>query len=303
MRLPPSHFFGRARLACSASGIEVSHRIAEGAPESVLTHTHEDAHFILVTGGDYVTAATGPASPARLGLIYNPPGTTHRDHFERGRGSFFAISVAPDVARAVLADLSTPSEPRQLIDACQYALTIAIARLCQRVEGGMSLEGLCLELLGSAHLKPWGETRAPPPWLRNALELLEDRYTEDLTVAAIARTVGVHPIHLARSFRRHLRCTAGEFARFRRLEKALELLARSALPLADVALSCGFADQSHLSRTFKACLGVSPGEYRASVSLGSTDKRTFRIDKTASAPVRTLAAWANQVRAGARHRR
>ena len=59
--------------------------LLEGAPESVVTHTHEGAHFILVTGGDYVTAANGAAAPDRGALIYNPPGITHRDHFARGR--------------------------------------------------------------------------------------------------------------------------------------------------------------------------------------------------------------------------
>src|SRR5215475_14403119 len=95
--LAPGQFFGGARLGRSVGGIEVSHRIAAGPPEQVLTHTHRDAHFILVTGGEYVSAA-GRARSTGPVLIYNPPGTTHRDHFERGRGSFFAISLAPAYA-------------------------------------------------------------------------------------------------------------------------------------------------------------------------------------------------------------
>ena len=300
--LAPGRFFGAARVSCSGLGVEVSHRVAEGAPESVVTHTHEGAHFILVTGGDYVTAANGAAAPDRGALIYNPPGITHRDHFARGRGSFFAISLA-SCAKAALSAIAAPAEPRRLIEARQYTLAAAIAGLCARGEGGLSLEALCLELLGSLDAAP-REPRAQPSWLGTAIELLDDRYAEELTVAEIARVVGVHPVYLARAFRRHLHCTPGDLARFRRLETALGLLGGTKQPIAEVALCCGFADQSHLNRTFMRCLGMSPAEYRASV--GPQDRsqrpvaRRFRIDKICSSPARRLAAWGSRIRTSSR---
>ena len=262
LHLAPGEFFGGARLGRSVGGIEVSHRIAAGPPEQVLTHTHQDAHFILVTGGDYVSAAdrrpgTGPV------LIYNPPGTTHRDHFERGRGSFFAISLAPGYAAVALAGTSVPSAPRYLTAPAQHALAMRIAATCAVEVATLSLDALCMELLGSLDARRRGLPVAPPRWLGSAVELLQDRYRDELTIAEIAAAVGVHPIHLARTFRRHLRCTPGEFARFRRLEQAASLLLRTAQPLAEVALSSGFADQSHFSRVFGRYFGLPPGEYRA----------------------------------------
>lgn len=259
--LAPGQFFGGVRLGCAVGGIEVSHRIAAGPPEQVLTHTHEDAHFILVTGGEYVSAAgrhgTGPV------LIYNPPGTTHRDHFERGRGSFFAISLAPGYAAAALAGTSVPDAPRYLTAPAQHALAGRIAAACAVEVATLSVDALCMELLGSMDARCRALPRAPPRWLGDAVELLQDRYREELTIAEIAAAVGVHPIHLARTFRRHLRCTPGEFARFRRLERAAALLVRTAHPLAEVALDSGFADQSHFSRVFARYFGLPPGEYRA----------------------------------------
>ncbi|HEY1873753.1 MAG TPA: AraC family transcriptional regulator [Steroidobacteraceae bacterium] len=259
--LAPGEFFGGARLGCSVGGIEVSHRIAAGPPEQVLTHTHEDAHFILVTGGEYVSAAgrrgTGPV------LIYNPPGTTHRDHFERGRGSFFAISLSPGYAAAALAGTGVPDAPRYLTAPAQHAIAMRIAVACAVEVATLSVDALCLELLGSMDARGRALPRAPPRWLGSAVELLQDRYREELTIAEIAAAVGVHPIHLTRTFRRHLRCTPGEFARFRRLERAASLLVRTAHPLAEVALDSGFADQSHFSRVFTRYFGLPPGEYRA----------------------------------------
>ena len=279
LHLAPGEFFGGARLGRSGGGIEVSHRIAAGAPEQVLTHTHHDAHFILVTGGDYVSAAGRPPDIGPV-LIYNPPGTTHRDHFERGRGSFFAVSLAPGYAALALTGTTVPDAPCYLTAPAQLALVMRIAATCAAEVATLSLDALCMELLATMDPRLRGPPSARPGWLARAVELLHDRYREELTVAEIATAVGVHPIHLARTFRRHLRCTPGEFARFRRLERAAALLQRTAWPLAEVALSSGFADQSHLTRVFTRYFGLPPGEYRllAGSTLGAL--RRFQTDKT-----------------------
>jgi AraC family transcriptional regulator len=301
LRLAPGQFFGGARLSHSSHGINVSHRIAIREPAEVLNHTHEDAHFILVTGGDYVSAAAGRPAADRAVLVYNPPGTTHRDHFQRGRGSFFAISLDPPKAAAALTGISTPDAPLHLVAPAQHAMALRIARCCASQATGLSLEALCLELLGSMDRH---DRREPPPpdWLQAAVELLHDRYVEDLTIADIAAGVGVHPVHLARSFRRHLRCTPGEFARFRRLEKAVELLGRTGRPLAEIALSCGFADQSHLNKVFARSLGLPPGEYRRLAGVAAARSRMFQIDKSAPPGWVKLRAWAVSTRARARKR-
>jgi AraC family transcriptional regulator len=281
LRLAPGEFFGGARLGRSGGGIEVSHRIATGPPEQVLTHTHQDAHFILVTGGDYVSAAGGRPDRGPV-LIYNPPGTTHRDHFERG-GSFFAISLTPAYAAQALGGSSVPDAPHYLTAPAQHALARRIAAACAAEVATLSLDALCMELLGSMDGRLRRVPAAPPGWLGSAVELLHDRYREELSIAEIAAAVDVHPIHLARTFRRHLRCTPGEFARFRRLEQATTLLLRTVQPLAEVALNSGFADQSHFSRVFARHFGLPPGEYRSLAASRAAVPRRFQIDKTHAA--------------------
>jgi AraC family transcriptional regulator len=280
--LAPGEFFGGARLGRSGGGIEVSHRIAAGAPEQVVTHTHHDAHFILVTGGDYVSAAGRPRGAGPV-LIYNPPGTTHRDHFERGHGSFFAISLAPGYAARALCGTSVPDAPRYLTAAAQHTLAMRIGAACSGEVAALSLDALCMELLGTMDAGLRRPPASPPGWLAAAVELLHDRYRDELTIAEIAAAVGVHPIHLARTFRRHLHCTPGEFARFRRLEQAAALLLRTGRPLAEVALSSGFADQSHLSRVFARYFGLPPGEYRTLAGSAAGALRRFQTDKTCAA--------------------
>lgn len=265
LQLAPGQFFGGTRLARSEAHIAITHRIAVGLPEEVITHTHLDAHFILVTGGAYVSSAEGRPGSGPV-LIYNPPGTTHRDHFERGRGSFCAISLTPAYASMALGGTAAPDAPRHLVVPAQQALALRIAASCAAEIAELSLDALCLELLGSMDARSPATPASAPAWLARAVELLRDRYRDELSVAEIAAAAGVHPVHLARTFRRHLRCTPGEFMRFHQLEHAASMLLRTARPLAEVALCSGFADQSHFSRVFTRHFGVPPGKYRALAS-------------------------------------
>ena len=66
---------------------------------------------------------------------------------------------------------------------------------------------------------------------------------------------------------RHLGTTLGQtvaaYIRQKRIEYACRALAETDAPLADVALAAGFADQSHLGRTFKRIMRTTPAAYRA----------------------------------------
>ena len=81
----------------------------------------------------------------------------------------------------------------------------------------------------------------------------------------------MHYVHLSRQFHKYNRCTVGELIRKRRVQYACQLLAYSKTPLAEIALMCGFSDQSHLSFLFKRYMGLSPSRFR---SLAAVDDRT-----------------------------
>jgi AraC family transcriptional regulator len=70
-------------------------------------------------------------------------------------------------------------------------------------------------------------------------------------------------VHLARTYRRHRRQTVGDRIRELRLDHACRWLATTCDSIADIALRCGFADQSHLARLMRRRLGVTPSQYRA----------------------------------------
>jgi AraC family transcriptional regulator len=107
------------------------------------------------------------------------------------------------------------------------------------------------------------DTRGPEPrWFRSLRDLLHSRFDEPLRVGELAREVGVHPVHLARVFRRRYRGTLGDYVRWLRLGRSIERMRQGNRPLADIALEAGFFDQSHFSRAFRSGLGRSPAAFR-----------------------------------------
>jgi len=277
-------FFGELQSRCSLNGITLSHRIAVGSPEEVKVHTHLEAHFLLVTSGRYVSSAKAIPN-RRATLIYNPPGTTHRDHFEQGKGSFFTVSVS--TARlAESAEAEMLPTAMHLSDEQACGLARALLMECGRWDACSALkaESLYSELLAAVFHRPSVANRARPSWLRSAYELIQDGYRENCGIGQIAKDVGVHPTHLARAFRAFFGCSPGDLLRARRLEKAAELLLKANVSLSEIALDCGFADQAQFTKAFRQIYGTTPGSYRRLSVRPFRSARMLHFDKTADTP-------------------
>jgi len=102
----------------------------------------------------------------------------------------------------------------------------------------------------------------PPNWLIQTRELLQDRFQESLSLSEIAATVGVHETHLSREFKRYFRLTVGDYLRRLRIEFACRQISASDVPLSEIALASGFADQSHFTKTFSQMMAMTPAAYR-----------------------------------------
>jgi AraC family transcriptional regulator len=235
------------------------HLLAANAPEDeVQTHTHDEAHFVLVLSGGYMSSArNAPAISNTPLLVFNPPGTTHRDRFYGGRGTFLAISGGIDThGYGYAMSVADPG-------AIQTARRIANAFHRQDL-GQLLLDGSAQQLVAACSAPTSDESRRahqPPAWLKIAFEMIYTSQDPQLSVAQVAAYVGVHPVHLARVFRHYLDCTPGDYLRGRRLERAAAAIGSTA-SLADAAYAAGFVDQAHLTRSFRSRYGITPAAWR-----------------------------------------
>lgn len=102
------------------------------------------------------------------------------------------------------------------------------------------------------------------PWqLRIAEETMLARIEQRLPISVVAQRCGISAVHFSRAFRRTTSETPHRWLMRRRLEKACALLVSTDETIADIALACGFSDQSHLTRTFSLLIGTTPASWRA----------------------------------------
>ncbi|HEY0928491.1 MAG TPA: helix-turn-helix transcriptional regulator, partial [Gemmatimonas sp.] len=219
----------------------------------------------------YVSTADG-APPVSEGvqLIFNPAGTTHRDRFAaRDKvvdGRFLTISLDADVMNEAAAFSRLPEHAAVVQSAQAQSIGMRLSRACTRGGGDASLtrHALTLELLSHVSATDDAQHVAAPVWLRVACEQLDDSLGGNCSIADVARTAGVHPVHLARVFRQHMGMSPADYLRRRRLEQARSLLRCTVRSLSDIALTCGFNDQSHFSNAFRAAHGMTPSAFRVS---------------------------------------
>ena len=256
-------FLGDSHVRREVGGFRLARMTPIVPARKVPFHTHEEASFVFVLSGVYCTEARrldGLCGPPTL--IYNPPGTRHRDRFASLAGAeFLGISIAAGVIREFAPRAFPVSIALHAPQALHAARGLADEWLTRDSASPLGVEGLCLELL--THATNAAEpANASPPWLERARDMLHDRHAASLSLAEVAAECDVHPAHFARAFRRTFLCTPGEYLRRVRLQRAARLLLDSALPVIEVSLRCGFADQSHFTHVFTRQMGLSPAAYR-----------------------------------------
>lgn len=100
--------------------------------------------------------------------------------------------------------------------------------------------------------------------IERARDYLSTRFTRQVRLASIASECGVSSFQLIRVFQRVLGVSPYAYLVQMRVNRARDML-HQGVEVSEVAYSCGFSDQSHLTRVFKKAIGVPPGVYRKSV--------------------------------------
>jgi len=245
--------------------IETRHR----AGLTLAAHVHARPSITLVLAGQFeerfanVAYECGP-----LDLLLKPAFAEHTNRYG-----------ARD-ARSLLIELESSAEARLApfvrFDTLRARVTGGLAaalglRLLEAVRAGDQaaealVEELTLELVRAlADRLDYTTTCSPPVWLRAVRAEIHDRWAETLTLTELAEEAGVHPVYLARAFRRHYGHPVGGYIRKVRVACAADRLAGTNGSPAGVALEAGFCDQSHMNRVFRRETGWSPVRYRRAV--------------------------------------
>lgn len=237
-------------------------------------HAHDTFSIGAIENGSQISTIKGTTERTGPGHLYLiDPGQVH-DGAPGGDGYRYRM-IYPDVEllSEVIEDVTgrtfygMPSFPRFLPHDPKMALAFQTAH--RRLESGAGAleadEGMFRVLAelfsrhGSSILLPV-ETREKTA-VYNARDYLNDNFDTDVGLEELAAIAGLSRAHLIRAFRREFHITPHAYLTDVRIRRARHLLRMGDSP-ASVALECGFADQAHFTRHFKARTGITPGQFR-----------------------------------------
>jgi AraC family transcriptional regulator len=255
-------FFGqklRARSAADLLLVDAWHPAGSRLPR----HAHERGYLCFNHGGTYHESYGRRQRICRPGMVvFHPPGETHSEIHHTSVASLnvelgdFWLHRLADASRM----LDSPVQQEDVDTTAAATLLLAELGRCDP-DSVLAIESLTWEILFKLGGEP-AAMRLAPRWLRAAREFLDGRFDQPVSLRGLAHQAGVHPVHFAAAFRRFHGCSVGEYVRRRRLQYVRRRLADQEVPLAQVATEAGFADQSHLTRTFRRWSGMTPGRYR-----------------------------------------
>ena len=239
-------------------------------------HAHERPYFCVVLDGRYEeTSAQRRHDCEPSDVIVHPAGEVHANFFHTSGGRCLNLEIGPGLATRLGRRFDVLNRPQEFRTGPMNWLARRLHQEFRRSDGAapLAMEGLALEMVAEALRHDAGPDGERPRWLGQVCELLHARFSEPWTLAELAQWAEVHPVHLARSFRRHFHVTLGEYVRRLRVEFACRQLAEGDTSLAEIAVAAGFADQSHFTRIFKRVTGNTPARYRGPRSRRQSNTR------------------------------
>ena len=242
---------------------ETTHR-----PNHELTgHNHELTNIAFVLNGSFTEILHGRSIDCcPQSLLVKPAGAAHSNRYGSRGVRCLLVEIESRRLETLRSWSKVLGEVSHVRGGISSVSGMRIYKEFRLMDGAspLAIEGLMLEMVADLSRRSnLPSERQPPSWLNWVKEILHAHFSESLSLTDIAETVDVHPVHLAREFRRFYGCTLGEYLRGLRIQFACCKLSTSAMPLVEIALAAGFSHQAHFSRLFKHHIGMTPTEFRS----------------------------------------
>ncbi|MFN0119974.1 MAG: AraC family transcriptional regulator [Blastocatellia bacterium] len=261
--LPAGQFYGQTSQRLDLNGLTITD--TEYSYEFIDWHYHRHSHFELTMRGH--TRAGNRRETYQCAadtLLFHNAKEPHYNVKPAGITRGFQLEITPEWSRQFDVDPQTLPDSAMVLHPGVKLLFYNVYKEAKRGDdvSGLSIDALLLDMLasmGGAAARPGA---ARPVWVKTLDELLRENYAQPPSLQTVAAELDLHWAHLSREFPRYFQCTFGAYIRKIRVGKSLALLRDKNLSLTDIALQCGFADQSHDIRCFREFMGVTPKAFR-----------------------------------------
>jgi AraC family transcriptional regulator len=250
-------------------------RTLPAIPHVCLAYCHHGAASVSRRISGDATLLVGELRPRLFGIV---PESRDSLWNLRGRPGIQLVYLRRELVETLAAEVfgldahRLSVEPRlAFADPMLEQLTLELAAAAQggvadRLYADQLAQTITLRVLRAHLARPGAAPRslAPEgqPRIRRVRDFIETALGEDLSLERLASEAGLGAHAFAREFRRATGSAPHRYLLERRIERAKTLLRERALPLADIALQCGFASQSHFSAAFRRFVGATPKQFR-----------------------------------------
>lgn len=260
--------------------IPVYSSVQSGREELAILHHHDAAEIIIVLSGRVRVLLGDSYSECAAGdIIYIPPMMMHGVTSVGGdaaiRGVTFESRAVglPEAESRINELLMFGSRTEQVIgkETKGYRQLYSCLEDFDHDYGDFSLSGrlriragllritACLADIYDIEESTWDKDHIR---LRPVLEYVSEHYTEQIRISELSGMLNVCDDRLIRLFKEVTGKTPVEYIMSLRIEHALRLLSATDMPIADIAGAAGFGSDTYMTRTFRARLDMTPGQYR-----------------------------------------
>ena len=227
-------------------------------------HAHENASISLLLSGTYEEDLSGKQFKRIPGdLKFIAAGEVHRCNKYAPGTRKINLDLHTNLLEqsTALADQLSSRAPQTL------PAKFTLLKLYHELDdmgshSATSAELLLYELFNPIHPAGIKKHNTIPLWAFRLKELLNDEWDKPFQLDDLSTRLGVHPVTISRYFPLYFSSTLGNYIKQIKVDKALALIKGTPLPLTEIAYTCGFADQAHFTRIFKAVTGYLPKEFR-----------------------------------------
>nr|WP_315156622.1 AraC family transcriptional regulator [uncultured Flavobacterium sp.] len=256
-------FYGQTNKTINLEGITLTDTVY--THDKVDWHYHENAYFTFILQGNVIEGNKKEIYTCSSGSLlfhnwqephYNikPEGFTRGFHIEIEKGWFDNLEF-------------NTTDLQGSINIANADLKFLMYKIFRETKGDdttaqLSIQTLLLETLAKMLRANKTESNKKPTWVSEVSMILNDQFSDNLTLEYLSKTLNIHPVHLSRDFSKYFNSSLGEYIRKLKVQKSLQLISEKSLDLTSIAFECGFSDQSHFTRCFKEINGINPSEYR-----------------------------------------
>jgi len=256
-------FYGQTNTTINLEGITLTDTVY--THDKVDWHYHKNAYFTFILQGNVIEGNKKEIYNCSAGdlLFHNwqephynikPEGFTRGFHIEIEEKWFSEFDFKTKDLQGSI----------KIADPDLKFLLYKIFRETKENESStlLSVQTLLLETLSKMIHHQKNDSQKKPNWVSELNNILNDQFSDSLSLDYLSKQLHIHPVHLFRDFSKYFNSGLGEYIRKIKIQKSLELISQKKLDLTAIAFECGFSDQSHFTRCFKEINGITPSQYR-----------------------------------------